>query len=478
MPDSIPCPINEALKEHAERPAIQWGSRRISYAQLNQYVDGAVRSLKERGLRSSHRVAFVSDNSTECVVALLGLWRLGAVAVPISPKFPPQQIKALLTSLKIQAVITSKPFMNTVGKPPCSVIDIVDLIVYDAKDAFHSRPKTNVVLNPDQEAAIVLTSGSSGAPKAAVLTYGNLYFNASGANEHIKVDHTCAWLLSLPLYHVSGLGIVLRCLIGRAAIAIAPREDTLKFVIQGKVTHVSLVAAQLHRLLGEASVEAPSNLRAVLMGGSAMPKDLLRRAQNRGFPIYVSYGLTEMASQVATGKLIDMDTPCAKVLTHRELRIMDGEICVRGKTLFKGYAEGDTVRPAVDGDGWFHTGDAGALDAGGYLTVTGRKDNMFVSGGENIHPEEIEAALMKIKSVVQAVVVPVKDAEFGGRPAAFIRWEDDIVVYKDEILREMLAQELPKFKIPIAFYAWPKEAGGEGMKIDRKYFSELIKGDG
>lgn len=209
-----------------------------------------------------------------------------------------------------------------------------------------------------------------------------------------------------------------------------------------------------------------------------MPKDLLKRAQNRGFPIYVSYGLTEMASQVATGKLNDLDTPCAKVLPHREINVIEGEICVRGKTLFKGYAEGDAVRPSVDGDGWFHTGDAGALDAGGYLTVTGRKDNMFVSGGENIHPEEIEAALMKIKSVVQAVVVPINDAEFGERPSAFIRWEDDIVVYKDEILREMLAQELPKFKIPFAFYAWPKEAGGEGMKIDRKYFSELIKGDG
>jgi O-succinylbenzoic acid--CoA ligase len=207
-----------------------------------------------------------------------------------------------------------------------------------------------------------------------------------------------------------------------------------------------------------------------------MPHNILQKSLEFGLPVYVSYGLTEMASQVATGRLKSLEKGCARVLSDRELKInADGEICVRGKTLFKGYWNGDAVCLPMDGAGWFHTKDLGRIDSDGCLKVLGRRDDMFISGGENIHPQEIESELLKINSILQVVVVPKEDGEFGQRPVAFIRWENDAAIHSDDALREILTKHLPKFKIPVAFYPWPSLPDGEGLKADRRYLMELAK---
>jgi acyl-CoA synthetase (AMP-forming)/AMP-acid ligase II len=183
--DIIRCPLDEAAKQDPGRPAIFWGSRRITYLQLNQYVNAAFKSFKERGVHEGSRVALLCENSVEFVIVILSLWRLGAMACFINPKFPDDNIRSLVFSLKPQAVVVAQGFKLSGVKP---VIDITDLIVYDIKDAFLSGDASRMPsFEPDQEAAVIFTSGSSGAPKAAVLTYGNLYFNALGSNECIII---------------------------------------------------------------------------------------------------------------------------------------------------------------------------------------------------------------------------------------------------------------------------------------------------
>jgi O-succinylbenzoic acid--CoA ligase len=140
---------------------------------------------------------------------------------------------------------------------------------------------------------------------------------------------------------------------------------------------------------------------------------------------------------------------------------------VRGETLFAGYVEGAAIDRPLDTDGWFRTGDLGELDADGYLRVRGRKDNLFVSGGENIQPEEIEEVLCRLEGVEDAVVVPIPDPEFGSRPVAFVRGGR-----LDDPTRA-LEPLLPRFKIPVAFHRWP--GGVEGMKVDRAFFSERAR---
>ena len=150
----------------------------------------------------------------------------------------------------------------------------------------------------------------------------------------------------------------------------------------------------------------------------------------------------------------------------------DGESLVRGDTLFAGYVEGDGVKRPLDDGGWFHTGDLGEIDESGYLRVTGRRDNQFISGGENVQPEEIEAALLRIEGVEQAVVVPVADEEFGERPVAFVRARGG---GQARDLTEALTLVLPRFKIPMAFRDWPEPQGLEGMKVDRRAFRKLVR---
>jgi O-succinylbenzoic acid--CoA ligase len=325
----------------------------------------------------------------------------------------------------------------------------------------------------ERPATIIFTSGSTGVPKAALHAFGNHYYNALGSNANIPLRSGDRWLHSLPLYHVGGLSILFRCLLAGATVAL-PRQGTPlgEAIDELGATHVSLVSTQLLRLLrGKADL---AGLEAVLMGGGPVPAPLVDEAVARGLPIHTSYGLTETASQVTTtppGASPGELGTSGRLLPYREIAISGGgEILVRGQTLFAGYVEGGKTERALDADGWFHTGDLGELNENGYLRVLGRQDNLFVSGGENIQPEEIEEALYGLPGVDEAVVVPVPDEEFGARPVAFVRMEDE----RYGELAPELERVLPRFKIPIAFHPWPEETR-RGMKPDRIALSERAR---
>jgi O-succinylbenzoic acid--CoA ligase len=272
------------------------------------------------------------------------------------------------------------------------------------------------------------------------------------------------------------LGVVFRAFLAGAAVVICESKDIIEAILEDHVTHISLVPAQLYRLLETAEgVEALKKLKVILLGGSAAAESLLRRAVSHHLPVYVTYGLTEMSSQVATSRCLrngDLSLK-AQILNGREVRIApDGEVMVKGKTLFKGYVFGKGIDPSVDQNGWFPTGDLGRLHEDGTLSITGRKDRMFISGGENIQPEEIERCLCQMESIAQAVVVGIAHAEFGCRPVAFVSSTDGTRITRAEIL-DHLRHHLPKFKIPDQIYHWPKDVDEKGIKVDRRYFAQL-----
>ena len=314
---------------------------------------------------------------------------------------------------------------------------------------------------------MLFTSGSTSEPKAVVHTYGNHYYNAKGSNENIPVRPGDRWLLSLPLYHVSGLGVLFRTMIGGGTVVVPDKKEVLISAIKNyRVTHISLVTTQLYRLLQNSqNIPTLRKLKAILLGGSAIPANLIALAKKYKLPVYISYGLTEMTSQVATSS-----KPCsaAKILNYRQLKIAkDGEILVKGKTLFAGYWDGEKlIRPLKNG--WFTTGDLGRMKKG-HLVIFGRKDRMFISGGENIHPEEIERELLRLPQIDQAIVVPQPNVEFGQRPTAFIKGK----ITSPKITSE-LERTLPRFKIPQTFYAWPAKLALQ-IKPQRQTFLNLLK---
>jgi len=452
-------------------PAILSDELTLTYADLDQAIPEVAATLSGLGIEKSERIAILRDADADYIILLFALWRIGAVAVPINPAFPAGQIGRLLAQINCRAVICNAESRALAEDTGIWIIENTNWrTAADLDDS-------NILFPLDNDATIIFTSGSSGQAKAVLHSLGNHYYNALGANKNMPLVPGDRWLLSLPLYHVGGLAIPFRVFFAGAALVILKNQSRLAETIDRfRVTHVSLVGTQLYRLLKSPGLpKFRRNLKAVLLGGSRISNSLLEQAHEYGFPIHTSYGCTEMASQVATtapGDLSATLKTSGRVLDHREIKIAsDGEFLVRGKTLFRGYVEGNTIRSATNREGWFATGDLGKLDKNNNLIVLGRKDNMFISGGENIFPEEIEQVLNKLDNVIESIVVGVTDQEFGMRPVAFLQTIDDTLPDPANI-NEQLSGELPRFKIPRHIFLWPANKE-KGLKADRQQFARL-----
>ena len=340
----------------------------------------------------------------------------------------------------------------------------------------HNSKLTMPELN--QDATIVFTSGSSAIPKAVLHTFGNHYYSALGSNGNIALGPNDRWMLSLPLYHVGGLGIVFRCLLAGAAVVVPEADESIgDAVAKYNITYLSLVPAQLRQLLRELPPkETLTSIKAVLVGGGSTRRSLLDEAMSCGLSVRTTYGSTEMASQVTTTGPNDPEeklSTSGRVLDYRQVKISnDGEILVKGEALFKGYVTHDGLDTPFDSNGWFATGDLGSFDDDGYLHVTGRADNMFISGGENIYPEEIESAMCQLPDIEEVVVVPSPDEKYGQRPVAFVRMSEGATL-KPEAVTMALRESLPGYKIPIRILNWPEDYARSGIKPNRRYLTTL-----
>lgn len=436
----IPCPLQSAAGKAGNRPVIISSQEILTWRQLNERVNAAVEYFRTLGMSRGKRVSIAAPAGPEYLTALLALWRIKAVACPINTRQPPAALSKQLSSIQCRRILTSLSSFELSAREP------------------EEKPR-KCLYSLNQDATILFTSGSTAAPKAVLHTFGNHYFNALGSAKLIPVKAGDRWLLTLPLYHVSGLSILFRILLGKGTLVLPDPQKTLAQNIEAfRITHISLVSTQLRRLVQECRVPKTLNrlksLKHVLVGGSAIAPPLIRQAAELNLPIHITYGSTEAASQVATTKLTkDRLVGKAKILHGREVQIStQNEIWIKGKTLFKGYVIGRRLQRPFKQGGWFPTGDFGRVIDGRYLEVFGRKDRMFISGGENIYPEEIERFLLKLDEVEKAEVVPVPHKEFGRRPAAFIKFRRGRRL-PPQTLSVFLAKHLPKYKIPDKFYS-------------------------
>lgn len=470
---TIKCPLSEAAVISREEPGLITSEGVMNYAEVDQVVEATRGALLAEGIGPGSRVAICMENDWRAVVLVPALWRIGAMVCPVDPGLPELTLSDRIDQMQCGVVLTLD------GGIPCALAGDVACFAADRIVCQFSPvdeiPQL-VPLSLQAPASMVWTSGTGGAPRVVVHSLANHYYGALGANRNLPVRSHESWLVSLPVHHVSGLALIYRCFLGGAAIIVPEPAEPLEEALEKyDPTHVSLVATQLRRLM-DALPEGPEDLalKVILLGGGPAPAGLLEEAAAAGWPVYTTYGLTEMTSQVATLPRVYMEEkrgsagPC---LRHRELCIgPGGEILVRGQTRFLGYwHEGALVEP-FDASGWYATGDLGELDEDGYLWVRGRKDNLFVSGGENIQPEEIEGYLKSLPSVADAVVVPVPNREYGHRPVAFVKLRGGHFD-KDEVTAE-LEERLPRYKIPDAWHPWPEDLEEEGLKLNRHAFTE------
>ena len=469
--------VSRICEKYAAETALRYNNRDITYCEYHEWILKAAAGLKQAGIKKGDRVALLAENSFHLPMLIFALFSLGAVAVPLNFRFPLQQINTMLSSINCRRILISKKYKRKFAGLTLPVIEIEN---FSRKIKHTGSPAGVINLKLNQAATIIFTSGSSGYPKAALLTIGNHYYNALGSNAHIRLKPGDCWLLSLPLFHVGGLAILFRTFLSGATSVLMPGNASLLKIIPGQnITHLSLVPAQLYRLLAEQhTTKFLQRLNAILLGGGPPADTLIEEAVRQQLPIYLTYGLTETASQVTTTKQpLRMNKPdhsnAGQILLYRKLKInKQGEILVKGSILFKGYIRKERIYLPLDKNGWFNTGDLGKIDSRGNLLVLGRKDNMFISGGENIYPEEIERILRDMKGIADALVVPVPDKEFGRRPVAFIK-SDKGAQIKVEQLRTCLQKKIARYKIPIFFLHWPRNYAA--WKPQRKDFMIMAR---
>lgn len=408
--------------------------RATTYAELHDRALDAAAVLQANGVERGDRVALALPAGAPFLAALHATLLLGATAVPIDGRLAAGEQAARAKGAKL--TIADAPRRTT--EPDATTLDRLD---------------------PDTPATLVHTSGTTADPKPVALTIGNWSWNALGSAIALGLDPLDRWLCALPLSHVGGLAILIRSAIYGTTVVLHERFDAttaLTAIERDRVTLASLVPTTLARLL-DAGLKAPNPLRVALIGGGPLAPALAAQAHEAGIPAAQTYGLTETCSQVTTSLPGEPET-AGRPLVGQQVSIgEDDEILVRGPTVAPG---------AAAEDGWLHTGDCGRLDAHGRLTITGRKADTIVSGGENVSPAEVEAVLLGHPAVADAGVHGRSDPQWGEAVVATVVLYDGAEAEAEE-LRAHVASQLARFKVPkqIAFAArLPRTASGKLLR--------------
>jgi o-succinylbenzoate---CoA ligase len=416
--------LSRAAEGVPRQPALIAGERTMTFAELEQEAASAARRLAGLGVGAGDRVALVAEPSLEYAVLLHGLTKLAAIAAPLDPRAPDAELDALLAGLDPRLVV----------RDPTEVMEAPEQADAPLGDSFDS----------DTPHSVIHTSGTSGQPKAVMLTYGNHLWNAVGSGVRIGVSPSDRWLCCMPLHHIGGFAIVVRGALYRIAVELQPFDAAAvgATMAERRATITSLVPTMLTRLL---DAGAPlENLRCALLGGGPLPQPLLERALDAGVPVAPTYGLTECASQVATmppGEARERPGSTGPPILATELKIDDeGLICVGGPSVAPG---------EVNHDGWLRTSDLGRLDEEGYLYVLGRADETIVTGGKNVAPAEVEQALLEHPAVADAAVHGREDPEWQEAVVAIVVVASGSDV-SDEELRKFCQERLAPHKVPKA----------------------------
>lgn len=466
-------------------PAVILGGATVTWADLDARVDQVAEALLVRGVGAGDRIAVLLPNGLPFVELVHAVPRAGAVLVPLNTRLSPSELAWQIDDAGARLVLhddmTAPLAADTAATSSAELAHVAETRVAGA------RPPARENGDLGRLHSIIYTSGTTGRPKGATLTFGNHLWSAIGSALNLGIDPDDRLLACLPMFHVGGLAVLLRSAIyGNATVVHESFEpERVNSAIDSGVTVVSVVASMLSRMLeARGDVPYPRTLKAVLLGGGPAPRPLLEACAERGVPVVQTYGLTEAASQVATlapadalRKLGSAGIPlfpteiCIDCDGGKAAPGDAGEILVRGATVSPGYwGRPDETAEALRG-GWLHTGDVGTLDDEGYLYVLDRRDDLIVSGGENVYPAEIEAVLLSHGAVAEAGVYGVDDDRWGSVPAASVVLHPGANVTADELIGHC-RERLAKYKAPVSVRfvdALPRTAAG---KLQRRLLRE------
>jgi len=474
--------------------------RRWSFRELDEAAEEAAARLWDAGVRPGHHVAILGRNSSEYVIALCALMGLGAVTIPLNTRLAPVEIAWQLKDGDVAFLLYDEDLtdlsrqalgeLSGEGAPRLLSLAGVALGDEQGQKAAKAAGRASVrrpCVSFDEVQGIIYTSGTTGRPKGALLTYGNHWWSAIGSGINLGGHAGDVWLLSVPLFHVSGLSIVMRSLIHGFAVLLHERFDPAaanEAIDRQGVTIISVVSTMLSRMIeARGDRRFPPTLRAVLAGGGPVPRPLLEAALALGAPVLQTYGMTETASQAATlspqdalRKLGSAGKPLFPVQIRVDAPLGDvGEILVKGPSVSPGYYRRLEESEKSRKDGWLLTGDLGYFDDEGYLYVVDRRADLIISGGENVYPAEVESVLKRHPAVVEAGVVPKSDPRWGQVPVAFIVAREKPT---DRLAAELIQhceEQLARYKVPAEVRFVPELPYNAAGKLARHLLQELLE---
>jgi O-succinylbenzoic acid--CoA ligase len=469
------CPVRHQAIYNGQAIALQIDQQKITFQQLDAQLLHLQEQLTKQVVSDKDklppRLVCIAQNSFELVLMQLLCLRLGWIFCPLNPRFTDSEIQARLAILNSNYCWADQPNRH--------VLDKINLLTLNVCCSHNPPPTTQklepLIINPEKACNIIFTSGSSGFPKAIVHSYSNHFFSAQGSQAVIALTNNDHNLLSLPLFHIGGYATVIRTIVAGGCLHITDSPLDFSLLKRHKITHLSLVSTQLKRLLSDASFHQKyCCIKHILLGGSAFPASLLAILTSRGFQFHLSYGCTEMASQVATST----NSEALKVLPYRQVSIINDEVYCRGETRCIGYFENKQLR-FIAPEKWLNIKDIGSI-ADGYLTILGRKDRQFISGGENIMPEEIERACLQHSSVEKVYACAINDQQYGQRVVAFVAFSiSSTMTFQQQCtaLQRYLLTQLTRFKRPDRYFQWPKVDASQ-LKIPKQVFLSVLEKQG
>ena len=462
---TIPAVLQRAAARFGDAEGLVDGDRRMSFAELAEAADGAARAFVAAGIEPGDRVAMWAPNSADWVVAALGAFRAGAVVVTVNTRFKGQEAAHVIGTAGARMLVTVTDFLDTdyiallagAGVPECLERTVVvagpvppgatawdDFLAAGAGVDPTETAARAAALTSDDVSTIIFTSGTTGKPKGAMLRHGASVRAFSDWCGVVGLKQGDRYLIVNPFFHTFGLNAgILACLITGATIVPHPVFDVpsvMRRVDEERITMLPGAPAIYQTILDHPDLADYdlSTLRLAVTGAATVPVEMIRRMRSELTfrTIVTGYGLTESTGIATMCRHTDDPETIARTagraIPDVEVRVVDGdgkelaagepgEVVVRGYNLMAGYfGDPAATAEAIDADGWLHTGDVGVFDEGRNLTITDRIKDMFVVGGFNAYPAEIENVMMTHPAVGQVAVIGVPDARLGEVGRAYV----------------------------------------------------------
>ena len=413
----------------------------------NDIYRGVVHVARKLEPLEATRIAILSDNSVTMAIYVLATMVVHKEVLLLNVHLKPKEIENQLTQLDVTTVLHSVERRDQLSPS-------ISTIVFESLESILSDVEPEDTFDWTFEdrniAAIMNTSATTGQFKSVPLRWGQIRAHVQASKEVLGKTEQDNWLMVLPLFHVSGLSILMRSLYNGTAVTILPKYDeaqVLKLIESEKINMMSLVPTILTQL--EPSI-THHKLRVILLGGEFIPMALIDACEKKSLPIYKTYGMTETFSQSVTFSVLDYPhkrDSVGKPLPGMQVRIDNpdadgvGEIHLTGPMVMTGYIN----QEPIDGD--LNTDDIGYVDEDGFVYILNRRKDLIISGGENIYPKELEDLVYTLPSVKECAVVPVPDPKWGQVPALFVAFHDGESMTEDAIL-SFMTKSLAKYKVP------------------------------